>query len=180
MGVLPLQHRNSIEIAVHHIQEETMNVMFAYLSSWILGTRTSLRLCDFKEKRYSSSPRNWDISDNWTKDELESFFANNKPGGVLAEYYNDQGARVGYIKYYLSTGQVGLFFIEDAYQRRGLGKQILSKVIEELKANHCEEVWAVTTNDHPFWSNVYDWSFTHRCPAHPSVTGGGYFMKLQP
>jgi len=47
-----------------------------------------------------------------------------------------------------------------------------------VKTNHCEVVWAVTTNNHPFWSNVYDKSFVPRNSVHPSVTGPGYFMKL--
>jgi len=96
----------------------------------------------------------------------------------MLEYYNNKDAKIGYIRYYITTGQIGLFFIDDEYQNRGLGKQILSKVIKELKTNQCEEVWAVSTNDHTFWSNVYNKSFAHRNPAHPSVTGPGYIMKL--
>jgi N-acetylglutamate synthase-like GNAT family acetyltransferase len=76
------------------------------------------------------------------------------------------------------TGQIGLFFIDNDYQNRGLGKQILSKVMEELTTYHCEEVWAVTSKHHSFWSNVYNNSFEYRDPAHPTVGGKGYVMKL--
>ena len=105
-------------------------------------------------------------------------FVYKKPGGVMLEYYNKKDVKIGYIRYYITTGQIGLFFIDEEYQNRGLGKQILSKVIRELKMNQCDEVWAVTTDNHPFWSNVYHKSFIPGRPAHPSVTGPGYFMKL--
>lgn len=145
-----------------------VNVFFVFLSNLMLSSRTPLFINDFKEMRYipPAYPDNWK---DWT--------VKNKPGGVLLEYY-DKDVRIGYIRYYITTGQIGLFFIEDNYQDRGLGKQILSKVIEELKTCHCEEVWAVTSKNHPFWSNVYNNSFEYRDPAHPTVRGDGYFMKL--
>ena len=123
---------------------------------------------DFREVRYVSSKM----------PEPNDIFVYKKPGGVMLEYYNNQDVKIGYIRYYITTGQIGLFFIDKEYHNRGLGKQILSKVIEELETNHCEEVWAVSTDNHSFWSNVYNKSFTHRVPAHPSVTGPGYFMKI--
>jgi hypothetical protein len=167
-----------------------MNKIFTFFSHWALCSRTPLYINDFKEIRHTPS-----VFPN-------GFFVKNKPGGVLLEYYNNQNVRIGYIRYYITTGQIGLFFIEDDYQHRGLGTQILSKVIEDLKKNHCEEVWAVTSEHHPFWSegckpsttkseectrngvhggfwsNVYNKSFVYRHPAHPTVIGDGYFMKL--
>lgn len=106
------------------------------------------------------------------------YFANNKPGDVILEYY-DKDKCIGYIRYYLSTGQIGLFFIQKEYQNRGLGKQILSKVMIELQANDCDECWIVTTKEHKFWSNIYNKSFTYRDPVHESVIGGGYFIDLK-
>jgi GNAT superfamily N-acetyltransferase len=110
--------------------------------------------------------------------EPNEHFVYKKPGGVMLEYYNKKDKKIGYIRYYITTGQIGLFFIDKEYQNRGLGKQILSKVIQEMKDNQCDEVWAVATDHHPFWSNVYNKSFLPGKPAHPSVTGSGYFMKL--
>jgi GNAT superfamily N-acetyltransferase len=110
--------------------------------------------------------------------EPDGIFTPNKPGGVMLKYYNTEEDEVGYIRYYITTGQIGLFFINKKYQNRGIGKQILLRVIEELKVNNCEECWAVTTMDHPFWSNVFDKSFTYNYPAHKSVTGQGYVIKL--
>ena len=55
---------------------------------------------------------------------------------------------------------------------------MLDKAIIEMKDSGTREVWAVTSKDHPFWSTVYNNSFTWRNPAHPSVTGSGYYMKI--
>ena len=145
-----------------------MYKIFNFFSHFFLTSRTPLIITDFKEVRYVSSEMS----------EPNDYFVCKKPGGVMLEYYNNKDAKIGYIRYYITTGQIGLFFIDDEYQNRGLGKQILSKVIKELEANQCEEVWAVSTDNHTFWSNVYNKSFAHRNPAHPSVTGPGYIMKL--
>lgn len=153
----------------HHI-----NNIFTFLSNWILlrsaPPLTPLLLNDFKEMKYVPPAYSSDKSPEYV-------WVKNKPGGVLLEYY-DKDIRIGYIRYYITTGQIGLFFIENEYQHRGLGKQILSKAIEDMKTNNCEEVWAVTSTNHPFWSNVYNKSFVYRNPAHPTVGGNGYFMKL--
>jgi hypothetical protein len=166
-----------------------MNKIFNFLSNLMLSYRTNVKsVCnvdfgrffgtscsktplfinDFKEMKYIPPA----YPDNWV-----DWAVKNKPGGVLLEYY-DKDTRIGYIRYYITTGQIGLFFIDNEYQHRGLGKQILSKVIEDLKTNNCDEVWAVTSTNHSFWSNVYNKSFEYRDPAHPTVGGNGYFMKL--
>lgn len=127
-----------------------------------------LYLNDFTERRYDSE----------FLSKPNDYFTNDKLGGVWVEYRNDKNERVAYIRYYTSNGQIGLFFIDPQYQNRGLGKQILKKASIELIKHKCEEVWVVTSKDHPFWSNVNKKSFTYRNPAHPSVTSDGYFRKL--
>ena len=145
--------------------------MLSFVGLWNFRTPQTppLFINDFREVRYVSSeiPQPNDI------------FVYKKPGGIMLEYYNKKDEKIGYIRYYITTGQIGLFFIDDEYQNRGLGKQILSKVIEELKENQCKEMWAVSTDNHIFWSNVYNKSFEHRVPAHPSVTGPGYVYRLK-
>ena len=142
-----------------------------FFSILIFSSQTPLirmpPLTDFKEIRLVSSEMPYP----------NDYFVNKKPGGIMLEYY-DKNKKIGYIRYYITTGQIGLFFIDDDYQNRGIGKQILSKVIKELKTNNCKEVWVVTTINHSFWSNVYNKSFVYRDPAHPTVGGTGYFMKL--
>jgi GNAT superfamily N-acetyltransferase len=133
------------------------------------NTKLPIKIDTLKELRYES--RNIK--------EPNDYFRPNKPGGILLKYYNDTEQEVGYIRYYITTGQIGLFFIDKKYQNCGIGKQILSKVMEELKDNDCEECWAVTTMDHPFWSNVFDKSFKYKYPVHKTVTGQGYVIKLK-
>ena len=110
---------------------------------------------------------------------------NNKTNGnVLIEFFNvndmKQENKIGYISYRVKVGQIGLFFIDKEYQNRGLGKQILTQVIEDMKLNNVTEIWAASTKDHPFWSNVFNKSFTFydSRQLHPSVTGFGYKMKI--
>jgi len=105
-----------------------MNKIFSFFSNWMLSSRTPLFINDFKEMRYIPPA----YPDNWV-----DWAVKNKPGGVLLEYY-DKDIRIGYIRYYITTGQIGLFYIDNEYQHHGLGKQILSKVIEELKTNNTD------------------------------------------
>lgn len=108
---------------------------------------------------------------------------NNKTNGnVEIDFYNDINKinKIGFISYRVKVGQVGLFFIDKEYQNRGLGKQILTHVIEDMKNHGVTEIWAVTTENHPFWSNVYNKSFSwyEYKQLHPTVTGTGYKMKI--
>jgi GNAT superfamily N-acetyltransferase len=153
--------------------------MLSFISLWNYRPQpTPLLLDDFKEKRYVDTYNSFPPGSDTAISKPSDKFVYGKPGGVLLEYYNKKDVKIGYIRYYVTTGQIGMFFIDKEYQNRGLGKQILSKVICELKENFCDEVWVVTTDNHPFWSNVFSKSFTPGNPAHPIVTGSGYFMRL--
>lgn len=144
-----------------------LNCFNCFMNIPCFRTPLPLIIHNFKEVRYVSTEFSYP----------NNYFVNKKTDAILLEYY-DKNEKIGYIRFYFTTGQIGSFFIDAEYQNRGLGKQILSKVIKELKVNNCKEVWAVTSTDHPFWSNVYNNSFTYRDPAHPSVSGNGYFMKI--
>lgn len=92
-------------------------------------------------------------------------------------YYNEKN--IGYIQYRLGTGQIGLFYIDEKYRNNGLGKEILNNVIGEMKNNNIKEIWAVTSEKHNFWSNVYNKKFKYFDEnIHSSVTGGGYKMII--
>ncbi len=109
---------------------------------------------------------------------------NKYPNGqiVLTYYLNENDMKnkkyIAYISYRVFVGQIGIIVISEEYRNLGLGKQILNKAIDHMKYNGVTEVWAVTRFDHPFWSNVYNKSFTFRNPASKSVTGYGYYMKI--
>ncbi len=86
---------------------------------------------------------------------------------------------IGYVQYRLN-GQIGLFYLDERYRNLGLGKAILVNVIEDMKKNNINEVWAVTSKEHPFWSNVFNGGFRYydEKTLHPSVTGYGYKMSI--
>ena len=92
----------------------------------------------------------------------------------------DYNNKVGFISYRLGVGQIGVFFIEEPYRNRGLGKQILEQTIKEMKENNIEYIWCVTSKNHPFWSNIYNKKMIwyDEGKLHPSVTGYGYKMKI--
>ena len=99
-------------------------------------------------------------------------------GEVYLKYFSDNGDEIGYINYRNSSGQIGIFRLDEDYRNRGLGKQILAKVIEDLKKSNIKEVWAITSKNHSFWSNVFNKSFKYKDIPHKSVTGSGYSMKI--
>jgi len=146
----------------------TIIIMLIVALSWssfqyILNKKPKpLSLDNFKEIR--------DVgNDNWNK----------IPNGeIYLKYFSDNGKEIGYINYRISTGQICLFQLEEEYRNRGLGKQILGKVINDLKKLGIKEVWAITTENHEFWSNVYKKSFEYKKRPHKSVTGSGYSMKI--
>jgi len=85
---------------------------------------------------------------------------------------------IGYISYKIKTGQIGLFFINKDYQNLGLGKHILFKLINEQINSDNKKIWAITSKDHSFWSNVFEQSFKFASRPHNSVTGSGYLLDL--
>ena len=85
---------------------------------------------------------------------------------------------VGYITYRLLTGQIGLFFINKEFQNKGLGKQILLRVIDDMKKEGRNSIFAITIDEHHFWSNVFNKSFVLMERPDRSVTGSGYFLDL--
>lgn len=98
---------------------------------------------------------------------------------ILVEFYNID-KKIGHIQYRLGTGQIGLIYLDEEYRGYGLGKQILTDTINEMKKNNIKDIWAVTSKSHDFWSNVFDKSFKwyDSKDLHPSVSGDGYKMKL--
>lgn len=102
---------------------------------------------------------------------------------VLLRYHDQKNKHIATISYRLQSGQIGLLFVhDDKLKGCGLGKQMLKNAIDEIKNKNqinpnVKEIWAVTNND-AFFSNVFGKSFTKREPAHPSVTGSGYFMSI--
>lgn len=102
-------------------------------------------------------------------------------GNVFINYTSPlDNHEIGFISYRPHNGQIGLIFITDSnMQRRKLGAQMLLHAVNEMHEVGTKEVWAVTRQDHEFWSNVFYKGFKFRNPAHGSVTGSGYVMNIE-
>jgi hypothetical protein len=92
---------------------------------------------------------------------------------------------VGYIDYRLYSGQINSFYIHNAYQMNGIGTDLLLYTIEDLRKINTPEIFAISTLNHPFWSNVLDRSFTYRTRQHLNKTSplvqvmdNNYYLKL--
>ena len=84
---------------------------------------------------------------------------------------------IALIRYLPYSGEVLLLFITDpAYAGLGLGTQLLHIAMKEMLQKHTKEVWAVTTDNHGYWSRLP--GFKPRSPVHPSVTNNGYYKRL--
>lgn len=100
------------------------------------------------------------------------------PNGITFITFMADGKDIGYVSYRPHNGQIGLIRLDEKYRGRTLGEQILHQIIPELKQKGIEELWAVTSFGHPFWSKTLNSKMNWREPAHSSVTGSGYYVKL--
>ncbi len=74
---------------------------------------------------------------------------NNKYGSEQIELrYNDNEKEIAIARFKLDTGQVGLIDINEEYRRKGLGKQIIKEIEDELKEKKIKEIWVVCTKNH--------------------------------
>lgn len=83
---------------------------------------------------------------------------------------------IGYIRYSPDTGEINRLFIDEYYRRSGLGTELVTLAIEDMERNNVKEVWAVTIDNHPFWSKLMN--FKPRHPVHESVHMSGYYMPI--
>ena len=123
-----------------------------------------LYLSDFYEKR-TVKDDNWNIIKN---------------GEITLEYFKDKDdiKPVAMIRFRPGVGQIGIIGIwEKSYRRKGLGKQMLAKAINEIDEwGMVDTVWAISTKDHPFWSNVFNKAFVYKSLANYNC---GYYYKFK-
>ena len=86
---------------------------------------------------------------------------------------------IGYISYTTTTGQICYFSINKQFQNKGLGKQILIKIIQDLKLNGNKTIWVISSQTHLFWSNVFNKSFIYNSRPHKSITGSGFSLDFE-
>jgi GNAT superfamily N-acetyltransferase len=72
---------------------------------------------------------------------------------------------IGFIEYTPHTGKIHLFYItHKTYQSRGLGPQILTTVLDDMKQSGTKKAWLVTNiHPHPFWEKN---NFIHTPHSH--------------
>lgn len=106
---------------------------------------------------------------------------------ITKNYMHNKMSRHYYVKYYTSdigymsvcpsTGQIQLIRLVPKYRGMGIGRQLISVAYHDfIKDGTATELWAVTMEDHPFWSKLPGMSWMD--PAHSSVTGHGYSVSL--
>ena len=106
---------------------------------------------------------------------------NNIPDGdITLRYSTISNREIGYINYKIGVGEVSIFRVEKKCRGMGLGKQILTKVIDDMRKAGTKSIWAIAIENHDFWSNVFNKSFTYypSNKLHSSVTEPGYRMEL--
>jgi predicted acetyltransferase len=107
----------------------------------------------------------------------QSISTPNKSGEIVINYY-DNNENIGVTQYNIKSGEIGLILINKEYRGKTLGKQIITNIIHDMKLNNINEVWVQAPNNHIFWSNVFNKSFTFRTPISLEKGGRGYFMNL--
>lgn len=97
----------------------------------------------------------------------------------LVEYY-ENNEKIGYIYYNIKNGSINVFYINEKYRNQGLGKQMLDKVIDEMKDYNIDTIWVTNASKYnEFWKNVYNKSFTYTFPVGVEPHLSGYYMKLK-
>jgi hypothetical protein len=81
-----------------------------------------------------------------------------------------------YVRYKPNTGQIGILDVNKEFQKKGFGKQVIKFMENELSKVNQKEIWVACSQNHFYWSKLSNFSF--RNPIHESVTGSGYFKKI--
>ncbi len=110
---------------------------------------------------------------------LEKTIITKDPNYKLVEYY-EKNNKIGYIYYNLKIGSIDILYINEKYRNQGLGKQILDKVIDEMKNYNIDTLWVTNASKYnEFWKNVNNKSFTYTFPIGVKPHLCGYYMKLK-
>lgn len=107
---------------------------------------------------------------------------NNVPlSDVTIKYFHpEEVLPVAQINYQMSTGQIGIIDVDRKYHRNGYGKGMLDQAIQDIiKYGKAPTVWAVSSETHEFWCNVYGGAFRFQSPAHPTVWGHGFVADIK-
>lgn len=121
-------------------------------------------------------------NDTWNKKPNSEYHCR-----ILAED-KDPNARagikeIGHFNYRATVGQVGGIYLQPDYTERLLREQILIYMMKDMLDHGATHIWE-TSPPELEWGNklhytgLWDFQYTGKQPAHPSVTGSGYIMKI--
>lgn len=88
---------------------------------------------------------------------------------------------IGHFTYRAAVGQVGGIYLEPDYRGRLLREQILVYMMRDMLdhgATHIWEVYPPAKNNKDTYSDLWDFEYKAGNAVHPSVTGGGYTMRI--
>lgn len=73
---------------------------------------------------------------------IETYFMIvNKERYILLTYYDKDYNRIGYVKYCIDDGQICTFYLENIYFNKGIEKQIIDKIIFDMKCYGQNKIW---------------------------------------
>ena len=89
--------------------------------------------------------------------------------------YYDRRIEIGFIEYNVNTGMIHSFYItNETYRNRGLGPQILTAVLDDIKKSGTKMAWLIPNRyPHPFWEKN---NFIHI--IHPYIQCPVYTKQL--
>lgn len=121
-------------------------------------------------------------NDTWNKKPNSEFHCR-----ILAED-NDPNARagikeIGHFNYRATVGQVGGIYLKPEYLNRLLREQILIYMMKDMLDHGATHIWETSPPELEWgmkrhYTGLWDFQYTGKQPAHPSVTGSGYTMKI--
>ena len=100
-----------------------------------------------------------------------------KNGEVHYDLFDSNGKRVGHSHIRLATGQMCSTRLDEQYRSCKIGYELVALAThDKYEYDKTTQLFAVTTNNHPFWSKLPN-SCPHS-PAGPGITGSGFKFDL--
>jgi hypothetical protein len=119
----------------------------------------------------------WSLSDFKIKKIYKYDDWNLVKNGEIEYYLYNSDICIGYFNLRLKTGQIGIAVIDKEYRGYGVGLDLVKKLSKDKNEyNGNTELFAVTSENHPFWKKLPNSKY--KTPADNSISGGGYRFNL--
>jgi ribosomal protein S18 acetylase RimI-like enzyme len=87
------------------------------------------------------------IREHWGSEVVVSNGLVHRPSQLDGFIIEDDSKVQGFVTYRIQDGQCEVVSLNSLVQRRGIGRQLLEKVIETAREKQLRRLWLVTTND---------------------------------